>query len=612
MIKRFFDRLLSIGEGKQLVWLTVVVLLLYGIFCLIGRIWGLGWTDVLTLYLDAGNFPIDHQANDIFSLIVALSGLLILSTLLISVFSNVFSNISEAYRKGERRYRFSGHVLILGGSRQLVGMLNALRENKVFDGKSIVVMTSADVEKLRAETEIAVNDTRFCKRITWCHGDRSKEEDLRSVRAANAATIYLIGEDDEEAHDSLSVFSLDLLERICEGSGAPIPCYVTLEMHASLDIIQYLPNSSVSRLRPEIIHTGDYIAEQLLVDTQFLPVPSGEKYLHIVIAGSARAARSFASVAAHICHFPGFAEGKHRTRISFVDAGIRERMDQFVSNHQNLFDLSHYSYVTPEGREDMAPRPEYGDFQDIEWEFIDSPLASPYVRAELSRWAQDAGQKLVLAICQEDSDTNLTAALHLPKALYTAGIPIAVYQKEHGELMEKAVSTGMFGIIRCYGESGPANDALFLRRSLRGKRVNYLYDLEYGNPPAANEDEAWATLSFAHKLSSIASANSIPIKLRSFSLEATRSCMDALDDGQLEALSEVEHRRWMTSVLLMGYSAAPAADRADRSRFKELKNKQFIHLDIAPYDELAREAEKDRLIVMNIPYIMNEEEIVRV
>lgn len=612
MIKRFFDRLLSIGEGKQLVWLTVVVLLLYGIFCLIGRIWGLDWTDVLTLYLDAGNFPIDHQANDIFSLIVALSGLLILSTLLISVFSNVFSNISEAYRKGERRYRFSGHVLILGGSRQLVGMLNALRENKVFDGKSIVVMTSADVEKLRAETEIAVNDTRFCKRITWCHGDRSIEEDLRSVRAANAAAIYLIGEDDEEAHDSLSVFSLDLLERICEGSGAPIPCYVTLEMHASLDIFQYLPNSSVSRLRPEIIHTGDYIAEQLLVDTQFLPVPSGEEYLHIVIAGSARAARSFASVAAHICHFPGFAEGKHRTRISFVDAGIRERMDQFVSNHQNLFDLSHYSYVTPEGREDMAPRPEYGDFQDIEWEFIDSPLASPYVRAELSRWAQDAGQKLVLAICQEDSDTNLTAALHLPKALYTAGIPIAVYQKEHGELMEKAVSTGMFGIIRCYGESGPANDALFLRRSLRGKRVNYLYDLEYGNPPAANEDEAWATLSFAHKLSSIASANSIPIKLRSFSLEATRSCMDALDDGQLEALSEVEHRRWMTSVLLMGYSAAPAADRADRSRFKELKNKQFIHLDIAPYDELAREAEKDRLIVMNIPYIMNEEEIVRV
>ena len=82
--------------------------------------------------------------------------------------------------------------------------------------------------------------------------------------------------------------------------------------------------------------------------------------------------------------------------------------------------------------------------------------------------------------------------------------------------------------------------------------------------------------------------------------------MDALDAEILEALSEVEHRRWMASVLLMGYSAAPKAARADRSRFKELKNKEFIHLDIAPYDELAHEADKDRLIVENIPYIMQD------
>ena len=67
----------------------------------------------------------------------------------------------------------------------------------------------------------------------------------------------------------------------------------------------------------------------------------------------------------------------------------------------------------------------------------------------------------------------------------------------------------------------------------------------------------------------------------------------------------------MVSVLLMGYRAAPKRERSDRSRFKELKNKEFIHLDIAPYDELAHEADKDRLIVQNIPYIINGEDIVR-
>ena len=92
MIRRRMDRILAQGEGKQLAWLVGIVLVLYGIFCLVGRIWGLDWTDILTLYLDPGNFPIDHQANDFFSLIVTLSGILILSALMISVFSNVFSN----------------------------------------------------------------------------------------------------------------------------------------------------------------------------------------------------------------------------------------------------------------------------------------------------------------------------------------------------------------------------------------------------------------------------------------------------------------------------------------------------------------------------------------
>ncbi len=163
----------------------------------------------------------------------------------------------------------------------------------------------------------------------------------------------------------------------------------------------------------------------------------------------------------------------------------------------------------------------------------------------------------------------------------------------------------MFGCLTCYGEASPDNDALLLRRSLRGKRVNYVYDKQYGNPPATSAEEAWAGLSFAHKLSSIASANSIPLKLRAFGLEPTQASIDALDDDTIEALSEVEHRRWMASVLLMGYSAAPAAERRDRSRFKELKSKEFVHLDIAPYSELAHEADKDMLIVKNIPYSVN-------
>ena len=241
MFRRIIDRLLSVGEGKQLAWLVGIVLVLYGIFCLVGRIWGLDWTDILTLYLDPGNFPIDHQANDIFSLIVTLSGILILSALMISVFSNVFSNIAEAYRKGERRYRFRDHVLILGGGHPLADMLRALQKHPDFAGKDILVMTSSDVEALRATMETALDDAAFCRRITWYRGKRDNREDLLGARASLARCIYLIGEDDEAAHDSLNVGAMDLLRDICGGEGSAIPCYITLEMRSSQDVFQYLP-----------------------------------------------------------------------------------------------------------------------------------------------------------------------------------------------------------------------------------------------------------------------------------------------------------------------------------------------------------------------------------
>ncbi len=606
MLRRKIDRLLSEGEGKQLAWLTGIVVALFVIFCVLGRIWQLDWTEVLSLYLDAGNFPLDHKANDIFSLVVTAAGLLILSALLISVFSNVFTNISESFRSGERRYRFSGHVLLLGGSRRLIDMLEALRDIPDFADKDIVVMTSSEVEPLRSRMETALGDSAFCRRVTWYRGQRDNEADLRSARPGLASSIYIIGEDDEPDRDSLNVGSLDILEKICLGDGGGIPCYVAIDTPAAQDIFNYLPASEKSRLRVEIVNIGEYLAEQLLVDTPFLPVPGRGEALRIVIAGDSPFADALAIVAAQICHFPNFAKEGSRTVISFVGENAKGRMERFTADREGLFELSHHSYVTPDSREDITPDEAFGDFLDIGWEFIEGDISSPFVRGLLCEWARDESQKLAVALCGEDSSENLSSAVHLPRQLFLREIPVAVYQNDHTELFEKAVQSGMYGGLTCFGEARPGADALFLRRVLRGSRVNRLYDLQYGAPPADSAEDAWNSLSFAHKLSSIWSAASIPIKLRSFGIEPTRESVDSLDSDTLEALSEVEHRRWMASVLLMGYRGASKADRADRSRFKELK-KKFIHLDIAPYGELGDEADKDILIVRNIPYIINNE-----
>ncbi len=604
MLRRKIDRLLSEGEGKQLAWLCGIVLALFAVFCLLGRIWKLDWTDVLSLYLDAGNFPLDHKANDIFSLVVTAAGVLILSAMLISVFSNVFTNISSSFRSGERRYRFTGHILLLGGSSRLVDMLKALRDNPEFADKEIVVMTSSEVEYLRSRMETALGDAAFCRRVTWYRGERDNGADLRSARPEFASSVYIIGEDNEPDRDSTNIGSLDILERICGGEGAGIPCYVTIDSPAARDIFNYLPVSGTSRLRVEIVDTGDYLAEQLLVDTPFIPVPKQGERLRIVIAGDAPVADAVAEVASHICHFQGFAKDGLRTVISFVGENMKPRMERFVADREGLFELSHYSLVTPEGREDFAPDEAFGDFLDIEWEFIEGDISSFFVRGLLCGWAKEASQRLAAVLCGENSADNLSSAVHLPRQLFGIGVPVAVYQNDHIELFEKAVRSGMYGSLTCFGEARPGADALFLRRVTRGARVNRLYDLKYGNPPAASAEDAWNRLSFAHKLSSIWSAASIPVKLRSFGIEPSRESVDSLDDGTLDALSEVEHRRWMASALMMGYRGATKAERRDRSRFRELK-KQFVHLDIAPYGELGAEADKDLLIVRNIPYIIN-------
>ena len=614
-LKRLIDRILSQGEGRQLAWLAGIALALFLLLVLAGSIWALGWTDILNLYLDPGGFPLESNngssqgALNIFSLLIAFGGILVLNALTVSAFSNVFDNISEKYRKGERRYKLKGHVLILGGGQQLGDMLKAIGADRQFDGKDIVVMTSSDVETLREDVETALGDRALCRRIVWYRGERDGEDDLRSACADKASFIYIIGEDGEEAHDAASIAALEHLQAICAREGTAIPCYVTLEMHTSQDVFGYLKAPAESRLRVEIVHTGDYIAEQLLVDTDFLPVPSDDQSLHLVIAGSGRIARSVALVAAQICHFPGYARSGRRTLISLVGWSAAE-MDRFVANHQSLFDLSHYTSVSPVGRTGFVPKNGYGDFLDIEWEFIDSSLASPLVRGKLETWSADDKQKLAMVLCHEDAEADTSAFVHLPSCVYEGGTPVAVYLKDHPELLAKANECGQFGALTCFGEAAPGSDPLLLRRSLRGMRVNYLYDHEYGGKSATPED-AWAGLSFAHKLSSIASANSIPLKLRAFDIEPTRESVDALSEDVLSALSEVEHRRWMLTVLLMGYRALPLPERSDRSRFRELKNEHFVHLDIAPFSELdPTEAGKDTVIVRNIPFIISGDKTV--
>jgi len=606
MKKQKLVRMLSEGQGKQLLWLVFLIAIVLLALLLVNWLFvGMAWQEIVPGFLGVGGYG-DHK---LFKMIIGLLGRFLFSALLISIFVKIFDNISLSYRKGEKSFPFANHVLIIGAGKHLKDMLSAIRNHEGYEGRDILVMTAVDVEQLRKKIEIQLADAPFCKKINYFHRERHMMDYLKEAHADKACAIYILGEDNEMGHDSLSIRCLNLLKELCVGEGPVIPCYVLIEMHATLNVFNYKKGSNSARLDVEVINESDYAVERLLTGTDFLPaITKAEegRWLHLFVVGNSEKSRSFAMGAAQLCHFPNFKGTGTRTRISLVGYGRKER-EAFMANYRNLFDLCHYRFVTSGEVEEFSPKGEYGDFLDIEWEFIEDDLLSPQVVELLEASVVNPSENTALALCFGDDETNAYMAIHLPRKIYENKVNVAVCQNGYAELMNEAINTGIYGKMYIYGNSDGADDPLFLQRTAMGKRVNYVYDREYGNPPARDEEEAWKKLSYALKYASIASANSIPLKMRCFKIEPTMHHIRSLSDEEIICLSEIEHRRWMVTQLLMGYYPATTEQRKDRSCFKQLKSEQFIHLDIAPYAEFPGEEKKDLLIINNIPYIVRGE-----
>lgn len=652
--KRRFDGFLSEEHIKQqLLTLALILVASFFIFWGVSAIFfpdDFSWRQIIALYLDPGVFDAYSDKHTWFPLVITFVGIFVFTALLITVFTNVFSNISDAYRKGERRYSgMKDHTLILGANRMLIGMLTALKDDESV--KSILIMTSSPVESLRDKIEAYFGDKKFMKKITFYFDERNNEQNLIDACAKYAKEIFIIGEDGEVDHDSVSISCCEKLEKICKDSPHSVHCFLVLDNQSSADIYHYHNKkfSQQTKLLVDVVDIKEYVAEQTLLgkngDDQ-LPIDGKgikadtEQYVHFIISGMTPMAKAMAITAAHLCHFPNFdpKTGRRKTVITFVDYDIKRKRDIFVSEHQNLFELSHYSDISFDAdgnciKKAHKPDEQYGDFLDIEWEFIDADISSPEAKRYLSKAANDCGQQLAIAICQESQEDNMSAALHLPAPLYdkSKSIPIYVHLWKQGDAITKANATGQFGHIYCFGTGTSADkDPLFKERLELGQRVNFVYAFLYskeGEKPTSVEEE-WYNIVESNKFSSIYNANSIPIKRRSFG--------DTFSSVDSAVLCETEHRRWVLAELLLGFKPLTKKELAEikkevaqdiqeynqthgvsngtkdnSSTWKaawDCRKTTFRHVDIVPFDELIDkiEQEKDMALMMNVPYIVCE------
>lgn len=544
MIKRSFYKLLAIGNGRQLFLLLVATLVVIAIGVFLGEFVFKGGLDI----------------------ILVVFGFLLVSTFFACIFANIFKNVAQSVRSGDSRYNFSGHVLILGAGHQLKSLLLALKG----DDREVVVVSSKHVG--------FKNDCIYYK------GSYEDEQVLATVGALSASAIYVIGEDDPE-HDSKSLHCLEVLRKICKSPDHDIHCYLSLRDQTTFEVFCYLKlKLEESRFMVDIFSEYEFMAEELLVESDFLPVIKAkeDKRSRVVLLGTGAVAQAVAYTAAHISHYPNFATGA-KTCITFVDENCRRWMDRLLAARPGLFKLSRYTFVDKDGsRMIHEPEGEEGDFLDVEWEFVDSYCESTLVKNMLESAVLDETQVLSICVCYEVASKAIATTLHLPRMVF-GNANIAIYWPDHcTDIIDRVNESGMYGKVRILGGFDCARKYANSMRVERGKRANFIYE-KFLNPYSNLAPQSiWYKLSEAHKNYSIYCANGMPLRLKCF------------DPNDKDMLFEAEHRRRMMSMLLMGYSAG----KTDK--------KTFTHQDVTRYELLSDDKKKrDESFALNADYIVN-------
>ena len=646
-LQKHFDKALYRGGWMQFFWLTVFV-----------AFWGAlgvwassrfdvdGWR-VIELLLDPGSFCDSDEeacgkANIYFQLIVTLLGAVFFTSFLIGSVGNFLERRIDRYRNGGVAYEVDDHILIIGAGSMLVNLIKSLLEDEANTKRDIVILTSKDAEEVRAHVFSEI-PKKYTRNIYVYYGSRMRKDTLNKLDAFQTKAIYLLGEDDEPAHDSINMKCYEVLSEVCKRSQHTIECYMVLERLTSLQLFYYRQdNASSGNLRLTVVNSLENVAQRVLVsqsyrDGETYPtldrngiLADDEKFVHFIIVGMSPMGYAMAITAAHVCHFPNFHSKGLRTKITFVQAGIKQEMNFFLGRYSELMKLSYWEYVNLEDPSQcsasypdaqyVSSSPDRKGFLDIEWEFIDGGIEAPEVRDYLEKCAEnnDKSELLTIALCGDSPEENASAALFLPEIINERQIPLFVYQPGGDQMMRIVKDSPRYSHIYPFGMKTDAFDKQCHERMKQARRIMYLYSQEgiITDMPEGDEKElveSWFNTQYAFQQSNMYAANSIPFKLRSLSVQENKE----LSEEDIDLMARTEHNRWNIERLLMGFSPYPFSERMSfkeilssddldaaqelDTKLKAAKKKLFKHKDIAPYDELLDDSKKyDRTIVKNI------------
>lgn len=599
------DRMLSQGQGRQLVWLAVVVTVLVTLSWLVnigmGNPFSIG--QIIQLVLAPGEFINHGKPHLLFQVIVNIFGLVLVSSVLISLLSNIVENRASAYNRGLLRYRFHDHVLFLGADDMLVDTIIG----QCSGGRQpVVVLTEQDAEEVRKRLLALIQDRSLRNRLVVLYGHRTQREQLLSVYAQRAQRVFILGERDEQDHDSKNILSLSLIKSLVENGTHTTDCYFLCHHLNTLRIMQLQTEPLPQQLHLTVMNAPESWAQRVLVNREGFPAlnrhehPSAEdrEYVHLVLIGCSQMAYALAFTAAHVAHYPNYITQGLRTRITMVDGDMDMHSDFLRSHYASLFRLARRTHIrwTADGEEPRmvcetyVPEPDY-DFLDIEWQFVSSRPDTPQLRSLLEQWSRDKEQMLTVAVCMDDMRTALATALYLPDTIMTQQIPVLVYQSSNAALAEWTKAFTRYTNIYPFGMREDCYDKTFRRRLEWAKAANEAYEDNAARLNPNRKRKHWHDLKLTLQFSNLYSAN---------------FCHSVLADTDPQYYARLEHQRWLTERLLLGYKAM---DKSERMRIEHLPEEQkwkemerlepyFLHPNIQPFEELTEESvRKDEVMV---------------
>ena len=594
--------------------------------------------------------------------ILVFIGSFLFSGFAITYMGNLLRNRLEAYRNGSVRYHFSNHILFLGGSKMICPMIKELYKSPGYRKRDFVILSTDEPGKIRRQIYGALSeDEKKRLKITILRGLRDEKESLESVHIDKASRIYIVGENpNDPEHDSTNMACWNLAKELCSNRKS-IPCFLMFNRASSAHIFRHMEEADKdSCLDTTIVNRLESVAQRVLVhngdENNFFPAldrdgirkdKDHDRTVHFVLYGTTAISYALATTAAHLCHFPNFVirnddgtwgENKERrTRITFITTNMKDEMAFLTSHLNNLFRLSKVNYIDENGilQEDIyniSKDKRYGDFLDIEWDFVNGSIAEDRIRELLLDYYQrnqEGKTYLTLAMCQREADKNIAAALYLPSEFHNIEykdekkteidfkktVPVFVFQPESEEMLKTAnQGIAMFKNIFPFGSVKESYDPSIRRRISEGKRIGYIYnrgeDYAFMTSDQEELDRQWRNMKYADQMSNIYSASHIGVKLRSVG-----NC-SKLTEEEIQLLAVTEHNRWNVEKLLMGFESLPKLERdkqSDAEGLKELKKlkKQFKHYCIEPYRELIEDDKKyDILIVKNLGDIIQKHESV--